>query len=378
MRRFLYLGAHLLFVPLLGCEADADEPGCMGLWCATTPNNVGAGDASTPGPSSSLDGGTSGMTPVDGSVSIIQPPPGVDAANATPISEAGAATAREGGAPSEAGAGASEAGAGASEAGAGAMSSLPPVTDYTKAGPFKTTMISNVGPNNDYTIFRPDPLGENGFKHPPVIFGCGIATTPSWYTTFLSRIASHGFVLVASNSSGVNQQLMQDGLTWILEQNDKAGDYQGKLDVKRAVSMGYSIGGTAAVLVGAHASVVTTVSIHGHDAQSALHGPLLQTTGTNDSVGLPLQQGTFDKSKVQTFLATLQNASHFEILGGEDLQDIVSAAFGDGDGGRELGPIVAWLRYWVFNDQGAKSFFYGDDCTLCKTPWMNPQRKNWQ
>jgi hypothetical protein len=34
-----------------------------------------------------------------------------------------------------------------------------------------------------------------------------------------------------------------DGLDWILEQNSQAGIYEGKLDVNRAVSMGYSVGG---------------------------------------------------------------------------------------------------------------------------------------
>ncbi len=258
-----------------------------------------------------------------------------------------------------------------------ASQTLPPVTDYEKAGPFDPTVLNNQGPGNAYTIFRPKTLGENDFKHSPIIFGCGIATTPSWYTRFLSNIASHGFVVIASNSSGVTDADMMMGLEWILEQNESAGDYQGKLDVDRAVSMGYSIGGTAAVNVGAHPSVMTTVSIHGHNTMSALHGPLLQTTGTNDDIGLPLQQSTYDNSMVQTFLGTLQNASHFEILGGEDLQDIVSAAFGDGDGGRELGPITAWLRYWVYGDEGAKHFFFGEDCVLCKDPWANPQRKNW-
>jgi hypothetical protein len=157
---------------------------------------------------------------------------------------------------------------------------------------------------------------------------------------------------------------MIDGLDWILAQNDEPGIFQGKLDVKRAVSMGYSIGGTAAVQVGEHPAVVTTVSIHGHSATSALHGPLFQTTGTADNVGLPLQQQTYDASQVQTFLATLDGATHFEIL--------------SNGGGRERAPIVAWLRYWVFNDQGARNFFYGDACTVCIAPWTNPQRKNWQ
>lgn len=240
---------------------------------------------------------------------------------------------------------------------------LPPVTDYTRPGPFPTTTLTSQGPSRAYTIVRPRTLGEDGFKHPPLIFGCGIITDPGWYPELFAAIASHGFVIIASNSVAVTEQDLRTGLEWILEQNDGPGDYQGKLDVQRAVSMGYSIGGTAAVLVGDNPSVATTVSIHGHVAESALHGPLLQLTGTEDSVGVPLQQRTYELSQVQTFLATLEGATHFEILSG---------------GGRELGPIVAWLRFWIFNDEGAKSFFYGDDCTLCTEPWVDPQRKNWQ
>jgi hypothetical protein len=36
------------------------------------------------------------------------------------------------------------------------------------------------------------------------------------------------------------------------------------------------------------------------------------------------------------------------------------------------------LRYWIYNDQGAKHYFYGNDCVMCVAPWTNPQRKNWQ
>jgi hypothetical protein len=156
-------------------------------------------------------------------------------------------------------------------------------------------------------------LDADGFLFSPLTWGHGIITTPATYDVFLRTIASHGF---------------------------------------------------AAVRVGAHPSIVTTISIHGHTTTSALHGPLLQTTGTMDNVGVPLQQATFDQSMVQTFLATLDGATHFEILAS--------------GGGREGGPIVAWLRFWVYGDQGARGFLYGNDCTLCVAPWTQPQRKNWQ
>lgn len=110
--------------------------------------------------------------------------------------------------------------------------------------------------------------------------------------------------------------------------------------------------------------MATVVSIHGHSASAALHGPMLQTTGTEDTVGMPLQQATYDQSMVPTFLATLTGAPHQYI---------------ESDGGGEERPaIVAWMRYFIYDDQGARDYFYGNDCVLCGPPWENPQRKNWE
>ncbi len=253
-------------------------------------------------------------------------------------------------------------------------SPLPAITDYSAVGPFATTTDKNVGPSQGYTVFRPQTLGANGFLHAPIIFGPGINMQATQLSPLLTRFASHGFVVISVNvltggpNDAGNRTKMLDGLNWILAQNTTAGTYQGKLDVKHAISMGYSVGGTAAVEVGGHEAVATTVSIHGHIATAALHGPMLQTSGTGDTVGLPMQQKTFDMSQVQTFLGTVMGADHGYI------QTTVSGV----PGGVEEPAIVAWLRYWIYNDAGGRRYFYGDDCVMCKAPWVNPQRKNWQ
>lgn len=249
---------------------------------------------------------------------------------------------------------------------------LPPITDYSSKGPFKTVVQSiNAGSNKTYVIFRPETLGENGFLHAPIIFGPGIGqTVQPVHTTMLTNFASHGFVVVGTPvlnqgpGGAQNLQTMKDALTWIIAQNKAEGVFKGKLWIDHVVSMGFSVGGTSAVQLGAEPSIFTVVSIHGHTAEAALHGPMLQTTGTKDNVGMPLQQATYDKSKVQTFMATLSGAAH---------QYIESNG-----GGEERKAIVAWMRYWVYNDTGARNFFWGNDCVLCKSPWQNPQRKNWQ
>ena len=280
---------------------------------------------------------------------------------------------RAGASGGEAGTGTAGAGGGAAgthAAGAGGMGpTLPPVTDYTKSGPFETTTDRNVGPGGTYTVFRPSTLGEGGFLHAPIVFGPGIGQQVTVHTTMLTNFASHGFVVVGcpvlngGPGDAANRKTMQDGLDWIVAQNSMAGIYQGKLYADHAVSMGFSVGGTSAVEIGGDEAVALTVSIHGHKASAALHGPLLQTTGTQDTVGMPLQQQTYDQSQVQTFLGTLTGAPH---------QYIESNG-----GGEERPAILAWMRLFIYRDEGARRYFYGDDCVLCEAPWENPQRKAW-
>lgn len=246
----------------------------------------------------------------------------------------------------------------------------PPTNDYAAPGPFATTTESNVGPDGKCVIYRPKTLGENGFLHPPIVFGPGIGMQASQLKDLLLSFATHGFVVIGTGvlnggpGAAANRNAMTSALDWLIQQNGRAGTYQGKLDVKHAVAMGYSVGGTAAVEIGAHQAVATTVSIHGHTATSALHGPMLQTSGTKDNVGLPMQKQTFEKSQVQTFLGIVSNADHGYIQGAS--------------GGVQRPAIIAWMRYWLYGDTGARRFFWGDDCVLCTSPWVDPQRKNWK
>ncbi len=242
---------------------------------------------------------------------------------------------------------------------------LPPVSDYGARGPFETRTVESTGPGGQFTMFRPEALGENGFLHPPATWGNGITTRPSQYTALLSTIASHGFVVIASNSTTVTARNMTEGLDWLLSQNASPGELQGTLDPQRAVSIGYSLGGGAAVDAGSHPNVVTTVSFHGLTGNSAaLRGPLLLFTGTQDDFvsAERFVDPTFNRSTVPTFYTSLTGAGHLQPLG---------------DAGDERAPTIAWLRMWVYGDEGAREFFYGDDCVLCSSPWTDTQTKNW-
>jgi hypothetical protein len=243
---------------------------------------------------------------------------------------------------------------------------LPPVTDYTQPGPFATMTINATGPDGMYTMVRPTNLGDKGFKHPPLTWGNGITTTPATYPILLSTVASHGFVIIASDSTSVTPQMMTAGLDWLIAQNTAAGSpLNGKLDVERAVAMGYSLGGGGALSVSSHKNVIATIAMHPAPSFGiAAHGPVLLFSGTNDTVCAPsLVMSAYSSIKSPAFYALLEGADH--------LEPVLT-------GGRELGASIAWLRLWVYNDQGGKNYFYTDACTLCKAPWSKMTNAAWK
>lgn len=275
----------------------------------------------------------------------------------------------------------------------GDCTSLPPVTDYTAPGPFADAkLFASVGPSSNYTMYRPDSsLGKDGFKHPIATWGNGIMTTPDQYKKLLTLVASHGFVIIGCDDTKVERACLNDGMEWLIQQNTADGPLKGKLDVNREVAIGYSWGGGAAIDVSDRPNIKVTVSLHGmpprvSDAFDKMHAPLLLTTSTGDMFVTASGYVTpnYESSKVQTFYGTLMdpNAGHLYIVDSDgsicSAAALLGSTFGSCQGApQEKGPTVAWLRYWACGDQGAKDFFFGDDCELCKGHWMNAQRKNW-
>lgn len=260
----------------------------------------------------------------------------------------------------------------------GPCGSLPALDDYSTPGPFAdTTTTDGSGPDGKYTLIVPTNLGVGpdgkAFKHPIITWGNGITTTPKLYPGLLSGIASHGFVIIASDSTTVSAALMTAGLDWMIQQNDPGGQFEGKLNTKCLATVGYSLGGNGAVTSASHADVLATVVFHNLKADAAnVNGPLFLITSTADGF-VPKEtnvQPTYDSSpKEPTVMATWDpmqpkdNVGHLTPLG---------------DAGVERAPAIAWLRHWIYGDTGAKKYFYGADCILCQTPWVDIQRKNAQ
>jgi len=379
--RLQFSAVSILALLLLGCGAEgAGQSG-------------GASGAGGAGPGTGGIAPGSGGAPLDrGGAPGVGGGPGVGGAM---VSAGGAGPAGMG-AAGVAGAGTGSGGAAGGERGTD-CSTLPAVTDYGAPGPFSDAkMFTKVGPNGNYTMFRPDTsLGKNGFVHPLATWGNGIMTTPDEYDKTLTLLASHGFVIIACNDTMAERPCLNAGMEWLIQQNTADGTLKGKLDTGREVAIGYSWGGGAAIDVSDRPNIKATVSLHGMPprvttAFDMMHSPLLLFTSTGDMFVTAAKYVTpnYESSKVQTFYATLKDDSAGHLYPVDMgvaicIGSILGATFGAcGDDVEEHAPTIAWLRYWTCGDQGAKKFFYGSDCTLCgKKPWAAQQRKpesEWQ
>jgi hypothetical protein len=264
------------------------------------------------------------------------------------------------------------------------------VTDYAATGPFDVKVVSDAGPNGIYYLFRPDAtLGKDGFKHPIAAWGNGISTTPDQYTKLLSHVASHGFVVIACPDPRAERACLNDGMEWLIQQNSVEGPLQGKLDISKELTIGYSWGGGAAIDTADRPNVKATVSLHGmpprggDSAWQAMSSPLLLFTSTGDAFVTPEMYVTpnYENSKVTTFYATLQeDVGHLYPLDDGSVgcslgPAVIPQATGPCTSAiKEQGPTIAWLRLWACGDANAKQYFYGPDCILCKSPWASQSK----
>jgi hypothetical protein len=290
---------------------------------------------------------------------------------------AGGAVTGKGGASSGAGAGGAGASAGANATGggpqAGASSACQvgawPTADPAEPGPFTTVTESEVGPEAGeaedgepaprFTLFRPTELGRTGLCHPVFTWGNGTGTSPSLYRSLLTRLASHGIVVIASNSPNVasgDPPPMVAGVTWVIEQNaDPASPMYQRIDTTHVGASGHSQGGFATTQAGANEHITTIAPIAGARTQRNLHGPALLICGGMDST-VPCSgiEDTFDGITNQpVMLANSLADGHSSWVSRSGQLSNVELA------------VVAWMRVHLLADTELRPWFYGASCKLC-------------
>jgi hypothetical protein len=286
----------------------------------------------------------------------------------------GGGSAASGGNPG-AGGGGTGGGSGGSLADAGVGASCTvgawPAADPTVAGPFATVTENNVGPAAGvgadggppvaFTMFRPKDLSQGGLCHPVVTWGNGTGSNPSLYKVLLTHLASHGFVVIASDSPNVAQGSpppMVAGVTWVLQQNDDPTSalYQ-KIDTTHIGATGHSQGAFATTTAGADSHITTIAPLCGATApRGGLHGPAwLFCGGMDTTVPCSTVQTAFNGiSNVPVMLADYLAATHVSWV-----------TFRGTTPGPVEAAVTAWMRVQLMGDTALRSWFYGPSCKLC-------------
>jgi hypothetical protein len=223
------------------------------------------------------------------------------------------------------------------------------------------TTQNNIGPDSAFTMFRPTNLTQSGFCHPVVTWGNGTGATPNLYARMLNQLASHGIVVIASNSTNVGQGSpppMLAGVTWVIEQNgDPTSVLYQRIDTSHIGATGHSQGAFATITAGADARITTIAPIEGAMSSRNLHGPALLLCGGMD-VTLPCSghTGAFNAITQPVMLANQLAATHGNWIGGA--------------GGGTLNPFIVavtgWMRVQLMGDTALRPMFYGPSCTLCQ------------
>ena len=103
--------------------------------------------------------------------------------------------------------------------------------------------IRNTADNGGGVLCYPKRL-SNDQKHGVILWGPGGGSNPNDYEGIIRRLASHGFVVVATSESpdGTNRGI--PALNWLEKKNTTQGDpLYGKLDMTKVGASGHSMGG---------------------------------------------------------------------------------------------------------------------------------------
>jgi hypothetical protein len=212
-------------------------------------------------------------------------------------------------------------------------------------------------------VFRPTELGRDGAKHPVFVFGNGAGGSPSFYQQQMTRIASHGIIVVHPTSSNVTAANLKAALDWILQQNETSSSmYYQKLNGKAAMG-GHSLGSLATFDQEAmEMRLATTIHVAGGSmdrlGSSKVKTPTAYICGETD-FALPNCETDFETVGSQpTFFTVMANTEHIGAVG------------------VAVPAMVGWLRWHLAGETERKADFTGPDGMFFKGIWVS-QTKNW-
>lgn len=245
-------------------------------------------------------------------------------------------------------------------------------------GPYTVTSGQAFG-SAGHVVYHPADLTAFPGKDtlPVMVWGNGgCAINSTRYGGFLTTIASHGFVVLATAAQPGAQggrataDNLRAAIAWAEAENARAGSpLNGRIALDRIAVMGQSCGGFMALELGADPRV-DTIGVFNSGVQggnmeglSRLHGPVLLINGHERDFLMASSLATYEAiEKLPAFYGARHNAGHTATV--------------DHPGGGEFANVAAnWLRWQFKGDKDARRMFVGKECTLCTDPNWDTRSK---
>ena len=221
-----------------------------------------------------------------------------------------------------------------------------------------------------HVVYRPADLTPFPAKDtlPLIVWGNGgCAINSTRYAGFLTTIASHGFVVMATAAQqGVTRATadhLRAAIAWAETENARVeSPLKGKIALDRISVMGQSCGGFMALELGADPRV-DTIGVFNSGAQGdaaavaatveKLRGPVLLIAGHDRDFAQVWSDATFAAiMKLPAFSGARKNAGHTATV--------------DHPGGGEWANVASnWARWQLKGNKEAAKMFVGKDCSLC-------------
>ena len=251
------------------------------------------------------------------------------------------------------------------DASTGTGAPFPAITSYTAKdggfGPAVTTRNTgdgSLGTNpdggaNTVAIFRPAAAkyGLGGVTHPVIVWGNGSTNTVDIWQSFLAKVATYGFVVVAPEQTQVNADHMNKAIDYVIKlATDPTSGDCGKIDTTKIGATGYSLGGIGAFSVASNARITSTFIFASNGNSKNIKSPWGIIGGDADT--------TFPWATMSTTVTTSTQPAFGAALTGVSHNGVASNA-------KAQEGYIGWMRWRFMNDAAGKNMFVGPSCQIC-------------